>query len=284
MSDPNEKRPVTRSDTPARDLRKQKDEFLQNFGIGAKLSGEMLAEYERLIEHLRFLEGENAKLRAVVEADSAVRELLSKIARLEKEKAELVDKYRKVEASIGGFPSGFQEIEAELNSLANLLVASRQLSTGLSPRGVMRRIKEVLAQLVGAERYAIYFANDDRSTLVPIASEGLKGEELVNHSTSGGLLGEVFSTGRSLIVDDVDTSHGSLSEPPAIVPLVVDEKAVGVIVVYSTLAQKTRFDTVDYELFNLLGNQAAWALVSATLFAAAERRLPGLDAFVDLSV
>ncbi|MGC4066594.1 MAG: GAF domain-containing protein [Polyangiaceae bacterium] len=265
-------------------LIKQKEEFLESLGIGARLSDEVAAEYDRLVAKLRILEAENAKLRAAVEADSAVRELLNKIERLEREKEELVSRFREVEASSSGFSDRFVEIESELGNLANLLVASRQLHASLSPRGVMRRIKEVLAQLVGAERYAIYFANADRSALVPIASEGLKGEELVNCSTSTGLLGEVFSSGRSLIADDADPSQGTLASPPAVLPLTVDERTVGVIAVYSTLAQKTRFDTVDYELFNLLGTQAAWALVSATLFAAAEHRLPGLEAFVDLSV
>jgi predicted nuclease with TOPRIM domain len=285
MPDSTSKRPgFTRSDSPSLDLQKQKEEFLRNFGIGAKLSDEMLAEYERLITHMRFLESENARLRTAVETNSAVRDLLDRIDRLEREKEALIHKFREVEASTHGFSDRFQEIEMELGNLANLLVASRQLHSSLSPRSVMRRIKEVLAQLVGAERYAIYFANADRSALVPIASEGIVGEELVNCPTHGTLAGDVFLSGRSLIVDDVDPSQGSLTNPPVIIPLTVDEKTVGVIVVYSTLAQKTRFDTVDYELFNLLGSQAAWALVSATLFAAVEHRLPGLEAFVDLSV
>jgi len=230
------------------------------------------------------LESENAQLRAAVETNQAVRELLAKIERLEREKEDLVHQFRAVEASSSGFSERFQEIESELGNLANLLVASRQLHASLSPRSVMRRVKEVLAQLVGAERYAIYFVNGDKSALVPIASEGLTGEELANCPTGSGTLGAVFSSGRSLITDEGDPSHGTLANPPAVLPLTVDEKTVGVIAVYSTLAQKTRFDTVDYELFNLLGTQAAWALVSATLFAAAEHRLPGLEAFVDLSV
>lgn len=275
---------MSTSDTPARDLHQQKEEFLRNLGIGSRLSEEMLAEYEHLLERLRALESENAQLRAAVETNQAVSQLLAKIERLEREKEELVHKFRAVEASTSGFSERFQEIESELGNLANLLVASRQLHASLSPRGVMRRVKEVLAQLVGAERYAIYFANGDKTALVPIASEGLKGEELANFATNSGALGDVFSSGRSLIVDDADPSQGTLANPPAILPLTVDEKTVGVIAVYSTLAQKTRFDTVDYELFNLLGTQAAWALVSATLFAAAEHRLPGLEAFVDLSV
>ena len=275
---------MSTSDTPARDLLKQKEEFLKSLGIGTRLSEEMLAEYEHLVERLRVLESENAQLRAAVETNQAVRELLAKIERLEREKEDLVHQFRAVEASSSGFSERFQEIESELGNLANLLVASRQLHASLSPRSVMRRVKEVLAQLVGAERYAIYFVNGDKSALVPIASEGLTGEELANCPTGSGTLGAVFSSGRSLITDEGDPSHGTLANPPAVLPLTVDEKTVGVIAVYSTLAQKTRFDTVDYELFNLLGTQAAWALVSATLFAAAEHRLPGLEAFVDLSV
>ena len=57
-----------------------------------------------------------------------------------------------------------------------------------------------------------------------------------------------------------------------------------VIAIFSTLAQKKRFDTVDFELFKLLGQHAAAALVSASLFAHTDRKLPGLEAFLDLSV
>jgi hypothetical protein len=59
---------------------------------------------------------------------------------------------------------------------------------------------------------------------------------------------------------------------------------VGVIAIFATLAQKRKFDTIDFELFKLLGQHAAAALVAASLFAQAERKLPGLEAFLDLSV
>jgi putative methionine-R-sulfoxide reductase with GAF domain len=284
MPDHPHQRSESTSDTPVSDLLKEKEHFLATFGIGAKLSEEMIAEYERVTKRLRNLENENARLRAAIEADGAVRELIANIERLEREKEEILHRFREVEASSSGFSERFQEIEAELGNLANLLVASRQLHASLSPRSVMRRVKEVLAQLVGAERYAIYFANGNSTELVPIASEGIAGEDLVNRPTHDGILGHVFTSGRSIILDDVDPSRGTLDRPPAVFPLTVDEKTVGVIAVYSTLAQKTRFDTVDYELFNLLGGQAAWAIISATLFAAAKHRLPGLEAFIDLSV
>ena len=85
-------------------------------------------------------------------------------------------------------------------------------------------------------------------------------------------------------VSDHDPTTGTVQRPAAIIPLTVDEKTVGVIAIFSTLAQKKRFDTVDFELFKLLGQHAAAALVSASLFAHTDRKLPGLEAFLDLSV
>ena len=68
------------------------------------------------------------------------------------------------------------------------------------------------------------------------------------------------------------------------IPLSVDDRIVGMIAIFSTLSQKERFDTVDFELFKLLGQHAAAALISASLYVQAERKLPGLEAFLDLSV
>jgi hypothetical protein len=59
---------------------------------------------------------------------------------------------------------------------------------------------------------------------------------------------------------------------------------VGIIAILSTLSQTERFDTVDFELVKLLGQHAAAALISASLFVQADRKLPGLEAFLDLSV
>ncbi len=245
---------------------------------------ELAAAHQSLLARLRELEQENAKLRAAVEADGALRELVRQIERLEKEKQDLATRFHEVETSSSHISERFMEVEKEFSSLANLFVASNQLHASLSPRGVMRRIKEVLAQLVGAESYAIYLATGDSQELVPVASEGIQGESLVPRPATDGLLAEVLRSGRAVVNEEMDPSQGNADRPAAVIPLSVDERVVGVIAIHSTLAQKTRFDTIDYELFNLLGRQAAWALVSASLFSAAGQRLPGLESFIDLSV
>ena len=284
MSDEDRGRRTGRSDAPPQDLKKERDQFLRTFTKGARLTEESIAEFERMQGRLSELESENAELRAKVQADSAIRELLDKIAELERDKSDLLNRTQKAEAVSNEFSTRFHEIEGEFANLANLFVASNQLHASLSPRGVTRRIKEVLAQLVGAERYCIYLADRDRQELVPVAFEGVRGEELSPSPVDNGPVGTVFQSGEASVVEDSDPSKGSLLRPAAIVPLSVDDQVVGVIAIFSTLSQKTRFDTIDFELFKLLGQHAASALVSASLFVQAERKMPGLEAFLDLSV
>jgi predicted nuclease with TOPRIM domain len=272
------------SNSPSPDLKSERDRFVKSFSRGARLTDEFIHDYERLLDRLGVLEAENANLRAQVAADRAVRDLVQKIERLEAEKSDLLSRTNKAEAATHQFTTRVQEVESEFSNLANLYVASNQLHSSLSPRGVTRRIKEVLAQLLGAERYSMYLVNQDASELVPIASEGVPGGELLPVPVAETRLGRVFTSGESQIEEEGDPSKGGPDRPAAVIPLVVDERVVGVIAIFSTLAQKTRFDAVDFELFRLLGQQAAAALVSASLFAQAERRLPGLEAFLDLSV
>jgi hypothetical protein len=270
------------SDAPPPDLRKEGEMVLQNLK-GAKLAEQFMREHDQMQAQLRELEAENAELRAKVEADLAVRELLDKIKSLESEKKELLSRFHAVEAQSSEVTARVHEIEAEFSNLANLFVASNQIHASLSPRGVMRRVKEVLAQLVGAERYCVYFSNPDRTELVPIAFEGVPGAELGNVPIGEGPIGEVFKSGAARVVES-DPSRGSLSAPAALIPLAVDDQLVGVIAIFGTLLQKKRFDTIDFELFKLLGQHAAAALVSASLFSQADRKIPGLEAFIDLSV
>jgi len=272
------------SDSPPPDLKKEGEKFLRKFSKGARLTEDFINEHERLQGRLRDLEEENARLRAQIKTDDAIHELLGRIDRLESEKRDLLSRYQQAEAVSTKFSERFQEVESEFANLANLFVASNQLHSSMSPRGVTRRIKEVMAQLVGAESYCMYLANAERTELVPIASEGVSGDRLAPIRIDSSRVGEVFRTGKALIDEEGDPSQGTLDNPPAIVPLNVDDKVVGVIAIFTTLSQKRQFDTIDFELFKLLGQHAAAALVSASLFAQAERKLPGLEAFLDLSV
>src|SRR5690606_8670850 len=152
--------PQPYSDSPPPDLRKEADQVLQNLTKGSRVTEEVIREHETLRARAQELEQENTRRRKQLEADTAVRELLNKIARLEAEKQELLTRFAAAEEASNQFDLRRREFESEFANLANLFVASNQIHASMSPRGVTRRIKEVLAQLVGAESYAMYMVDN----------------------------------------------------------------------------------------------------------------------------
>jgi hypothetical protein len=278
-----EDRRPSRSDAPGHDLSQERDQFLRTFSKGAQLTREFVEEYENMQRQLQALQAENGRLRAAIEADDAIRDLLKKIEALEAEKRELLSHYKRVEEVTSDFNARFHEMEDDFANLANLFVASSSLHSSLSPRAVTRRLKEVLEQLVGGEQFGVYLVAKDGRSLDPIATQGLPAEVPVPERIANGLLADVARSGVARIDDEADPSLGTIEKPPAVFPLQIDDNIVGVVAIFRSFAQKTKFSTVDFELFKLLGQHAAAALMSSGLFAQAERKLPGPEAFGDLS-
>ena len=161
-------------------------------------------------------------------------------------------------------------------------MATSQLHSAHSVRNVLRNLKELLAQLLGAAAFAIYLASEDGRELVAIASEGMNASEIARLPAAEGPVGRAFTSGRLVLDETADVSKGTLQKPAALVPLALDGRIIGLIAIFATLPQKTEFVNVDNELFRLLGAQAAPALVNARLFTDAGRKVPGLQAFLDL--
>jgi hypothetical protein len=264
------------------DLIEQREQFIQTFfKRGAELTEELIQEDNQLRERLRDLEKENARLRAHVASDDAIRDLLAKIERLEKEKHDLLSRFHDAEQFSTQHSERISEIEAENAKLASLYVASYQLHSTLDLPTVVRRIKELLAQFVGARALAIYVADGDRDAAVPIASEGVPPTSLHPVKAGDGPIGEAFATGRAQWVEG-DSTGGTVERPAACIPLRLADQPAGVIVVFATFEQKPSFVDVDFELFKLLGAHAAWAIVASRLYAQHGARIPALDSFVDV--
>lgn len=267
------------SDPRSPDLNRERDELLHNLTQGSQLTRNVLQAYDQLQRRVLELQGENARLRATLEADDALEKLSLQIERLEADKKELLSKVDRVEAAAQHSPT-LSDLEVELSRFANLHVAANTLHSTLSPRGIVRRLKEILEQLIGVEAYVIYLCTDP-SRLVPIAAEGLRPHENPNDGPSA-RIAEVISSGASSILDEFDPSQGELADPPALIPLAIDDSVVGVLAIVRSLAHKKQLSTIDFELFKLLGLHAAAALMASGLFASAGRTLPHADAFTSL--
>ncbi|HEX2733849.1 MAG TPA: GAF domain-containing protein [Polyangiaceae bacterium] len=247
---------------------------------GSQLTKDFLLAYDELKSQVLELQTENARLRATLEADDAIKRLIEKIEVLEADKEKLLSRVNQVEASRSTYLT-VPELEAELSNFANLHVAANCLHSTLSLRGVGRRIREVLEQLVGVEAYVLYLCTEP-THLVPIAYEGLAAGEDPERAIGTKRLLEVVSTGAASILDDVDPSQGRLDDPPALIPLSIDDTVVGVLAVVRSLAHKRQLTTVDFELFKLLGLHGAAALMAAGLYTVSGRSLPHADAFRSL--
>ena len=283
-----------RSDRPAADLavqlKVQRDSFVSTFfKKGAEFTEQLLSENDRLRGAMGDLERDNAALRTQLASDEAIRDLLHKIDELEREKKALLSHVHDAEASSTQFSSRHAQIEEDLANLANLHVASYHLHSTLRLPLVVRHLRELLVQLVGARAYVIYVADDARGELVAIAAEGREATQLAPIPYGAGetaesveaMIEQGFVTGIARIEQGVLSSDRSTLV--ACLPMRVDDRAVGVIAIYSLLPQKDRFVAVDFELFKMLGLHAASALVGAQLFAASDGRFPGVEVFQGLA-
>jgi hypothetical protein len=171
----------------------------------------------------------------------------------------------------------FEEVERELNDLANLYIAAFQLHASLSVRRVVRHLMDMLGQLIGAYAFVIYVLGPDGKSALPIASENLPVEKLRPVGMGDGRVGEVLLTGIARVPDSF--AKGTIEEPFAVIPMMVHGKPVGAIAIVTMLKQKSHWASVDAELFKLLGEHAGAALIGANLFAGVENPL---DALADL--
>jgi hypothetical protein len=271
-----------RSDRPvqvvAAELKGKRDAFLQTFfKRGAELTDELVSENRRLRDQIAGLESENAALKTQLASDEAIRDLLRKIEQLEREKARLLSTVHRQEE----ITHRVTEIEAELESFANLYVASFQLHTSLRVRSVVRHVRELLEQLVGARSLAIYFIDEAARRLSPISSYGVDIGTLPTiplHDAPPGdaaaaTIEKTFLTGLPHVAEGE-----VMASPAACIPLQLEDRIVGVVAIYTLLAQKKQFITVDRELFKLVGAHAGGALVAAHLWGQTDGRLPAVEA------
>jgi len=259
------------------DLKQKRDAFLQTFfKRGAALTEELVAENRRLRLQIESLEEEGAALKTQLASDDAIRDLLKKIGQLEREKARLLSAvHEHAEMS-----NRFAEVESELESFANLYVASSQLHASLHVRTVVRNVRELLVQLVGVRSLGIYFVDDAERYLVPIAADGVDLATLpkiaLRHTPPADSVSAAVE--RTFLTGVAHVTDGKVGvSPAACIPLEFSNRVIGAIVIYALLGHKKEFVAVDRELLKLLAAQAGAAIVSAYLLEHADALLPSPD-------
>jgi hypothetical protein len=266
------------SDTPA-DLARERDQFVRQFlKKGVEVTESLLEENREIRDQLNRIREENARLRSQIASDDAIRDLLRKIEQLESERRSLLAKSDELAQWTKQSEHRAEEIEQELHDLANLYIASSHLHATLSVRGVAKHLSELLQQLMGAQRYAIYLLDRGGKLAKPLLVYGF--DEVDPVHVGEGQIGLSMTTGIPRIRETVPLRSGTLADPLAIVPMMVREVCVGAIAVVSVLAQKEKWAAVDHALFEFLGSHAGAAMIAANQYTAAtdpRAALEGID-------
>lgn len=263
------------------DLTKDREAFVRQFlRKGFEVTETLLEENREIRDQLHRIREENALLREHVASDDAIRDLLRKIEQLEADRKTLLARSDELDERSKRNELRTGEIEQELHDLANLYIASSHLHATLSVRGVMKHLAELLQQLMGADRYAIYLADRTGTLARPVLASGLKDLQVDAESGAGfegrsafvigeGPIGVCMMTGVSRIREESPLTAGTLEDPIAIIPMNVRDVCIGAIVVVSLLSQKERWAAVDLALFDFLGTHSATALIAANQYARA---------------
>lgn len=231
----------------------KRSEQLQHAGMDKKLSQRMLS-----------LEEECSGLRA--KQDEAMR----RIGELEQENLE--------------FAKQLVQVEEVNNNLTNLYIASSRLHSTLDREETLEIIKEVVINFVGAEKFAVFLFDKESESLQFETGEGFDSDEpFTEIPLSEGVLGRAAASGKNYFAEGpISEGSDDIFSPIIAIPLIIHGQMIGVLAIYRLFIQKEQLESIDYQLFSMLGEHAATALFSSTLYGKSERKRQTYQGFVDL--
>lgn len=226
------------------------------------LDGEVVDE--ELSKRLKTLEEECAHLRH--EQDDALR----RIGELEQENLD--------------FANQLVQVEDVNNNLTNLYIASSRLHSTLDREETLEIIKEVVINFVGAEKFAVLLYDKKSQSLSFETSEGFDVDVIFPDIPLGeGVIGEVAASSENYVREEsVGEGSDDIYNPIAAIPLMIHGQMIGVLTIYRLFIQKEQLASIDYQLFSMLGEHAASALFSSTLYGRSERKRQTYQGVVDL--
>ena len=168
------------------------------------------------------------------------------------------------------------QLEEHSANLANLYAATYQLHATLDPDAVVNCIVEISVNLIGAAEFSLYLVEDGKSDFALRVREGDLPPEITH------LPEPVYPLEQSAVVEKRTLFAVEKQEGPiCCVPLLHEDRLIGLLSIYALLSHKAAFTPLDRELLELLSGQAAVALVSSQSFASIDRKLKTVQRVMD---
>ena len=201
-----------------------------------------------------------------------------------RDREKLKRKAEQLEAENRDFAQRYVDLEDHSTSLTNLYAATFQLHSSPDPDAVVRTIVEIAVNLIGAAEFVLYLADEAKGDFAVVAREGELPPEGPRRATlDEPVEREAVKARRTVFLEELP--EGVLQMPAkglCCAPLYFRDRLVGAITIYALLEHKASFSQLDRELFDLLGEQAALAMVSSQAYVSVERKLRTVQRFMDL--
>ena len=237
------------------------------------LREDLLHENDRLRHRVQELETDLATAETFLSTE--FRETSQERERLRRQTSEL-------ELENRDFAQRNVELEDRTSSLANLYAATFQLHSTLDPTTVIQCVVEIALNLIGAADFVLYLTDDSQGDFVLAAREGEAAPTTSRLPTLSKLVEQgAIEQKRAFFQDELPEGARS-GEPLCCVPLIFRDRLVGAMTVYGLLSHKQTFSSLDRELFDLLGGQAALAIVSSQAYISVDRKLKTVQKFMEL--
>lgn len=209
--------------------------------------------------------------------------LTSTYAATVRDRERLERKAEELEAENRDFAQRYVDLEDHSTSLTNLYAATFQLHSSPDPDAVVRTIVEIAVNLIGAEEFVLYLADEAKGDFTVEAREGDLPPAGPRRTSLDQLVEkEAIRLRRTVFLEESGQAGGPEAVAICCAPLYFRSRLVGALTIYALLSHKASFSQLDRELFDLLGEQAALAMVSSQAFVAVERKLKTVQRFMDL--
>jgi len=163
------------------------------------------------------------------------------------------------ESAIETLRARCEDLEEDKAHLGRLCVASVQLhELAGGEADCLRGLQDVLVNLIGSERIAIWSMTSDGRRLELRTSQGIDTETWRTVMVGEGTVGKAAATGE---VGPVEADQPG--QPSVCVPLRLGRRVVGVVAIFGLLGHRGGLAPRDQDIFRLISRQAAFALCCA---------------------
>jgi hypothetical protein len=177
---------------------------------------------------------------------------------------ELEHRLRQLETENQTLTTLCSQLQEQNEAISNLYVAKHRLHASFDAAEVMRIVRDIMMELVGAKEFAIYLV-DPRQKLLRRVTGGGTGKHPETVGFDDGHLGKVAQEGRPFY-GEAGRGTGVNGSPLAAIPLRSDAESIGIIAIWQLLPHKSGFSPVDHQLLELVAEHAPSALKSAHLY------------------